>query len=300
MNLYQQRKRNIRRTWLLMIIFLIIISGIGLFLSYYYNSYEILILAIGISLIMNFTSYFFSDKVVLKIARAKRINLKNNKELYRIVENLCITSGLPMPKVYLLPEESLNAFATGRDTKHSSIAITEGLLKKLNYNELEAVIAHELSHINNKDTLLQACVVVLVGMVVIISDIFLRSHIFGFGRKRNDNGDNQAGAIIMIIGIVLIILSPLIAKLIQLAISRKREYLADSSAVLLTRYKEGLISALEKISSDNTSIKFSSNATAHLYIVNPFKGKKKPRFSKFFNTHPPIEERIKALKEIDI
>jgi heat shock protein HtpX len=283
-----------------MIIFLIILTGIGWFLSYYYNSYQILILAVVISIMMNFTSYFFSDKIVLKISRAKKINLENNKELYRIVENLCITSGLPMPKIFVLPEESMNAFATGRDTKHSSIAITEGLLKKLNLSELEAVIAHELSHINNRDTLLQASVVVLVGIVVLVSDIFIRSHIFGFGRKRDDNGNNQIGIIITIIGIVLIILSPLIAKLIQLAISRKREYLADNSAVLLTRYKDGLIGALEKISDDNISIKFSSNAISHLYIVNPFKAKKKPRFSKFFNTHPPIEERIKVLKEMDI
>lgn len=302
MNLYTQKDKNIRRTWILMTIFLIVIIAIGWYLSYYFQSQEILIIALIFSIGLNFFGYWFSDKIVLKMTRGKRLKFEDNPEIFRIVENLCITAGLPMPKVYILPELSLNAFATGRNHKNSSIALTEGLIKKLDKNELEGVIAHELSHIGNYDTLLQTIVVILVGLIVIVSDMFFRTRLLGFGGKGSNrdrnNGDSQLGAIIMITGVILLILSPLIAKLIQLAISRKREYLADSSSVLLTRYSEGLASALEKISNDKTSVRFASNATAHLFIANPFRAEKKPRFSKFFQTHPPIEERIRILRSM--
>lgn len=296
MNLYSQKDSNIRKTWILMTIFFIVVIALGWFLSYEYQSPQILWIALFISLIMNFASYWFSDKIVLKISKAKELDKESNLEVYRIVENLSITAGLPMPKIYLLPEKGMNAFATGRDPKHGVIALTSGLIEKLDKTELEGVIAHELSHIANRDTLLQTVVVVLVGLIVIVSDIFLRSRLLGFRSSGDDNREGgQLGAIIAIVGLIFIIISPLIAKLIQLAISRKREFLADSSASLLTRYPEGLAKALEKISNDKNPMKFTSNAISHLYISNP-KKEKKSRFAKFFMTHPPTEERIKALR----
>lgn len=216
-------------------------------------------------------------------------SLGADEELFHIVENLSITAGLPMPKIYIIEDLAPNAFATGRDKNHSAIAVTTGLRKMLDKNELEGVIAHELAHIGNRDTLLQTIVVVLVGLVTIVSDIFLRSQILG-GRDR----DSRAGGIIMIVGIVFMILSPIIATIIQLAISRKREFLADASAGLMTRYPEGLASALRKISSYGNPMKKAHVATAHLFISNPF-GNSKKGISRLFMTHPPVEERIEAL-----
>ena len=243
---------------------------------------------------MSFSSYWYSDKIVLALTRANPIEKEDKPELYRVVENLCITAGLPLPKIYILPEDQSNAFATGRDKNHAVIAVTRGLLEKLDRTELEGVISHELSHIGNKDMLLMTVVVVLVGFVSIITDLFLRSMRFG-GFKRRDNRGGVA--IFALIGLVLVILSPIVAKLIQLAISRKREFLADASGALLTRYPEGLARALEKIAVDKSPLKVASTATAHLYISNPFKEKK---FSSLFMTHPPIEERIKALRDLRI
>lgn len=290
-----------RRTWLLMSLFLIFIVLIGWFLSYYFESPGILYFAVIFSLGMNFISYWNSDKIVLSMTRAKPIEHNENPELYHIVENLCITAGLPVPKIYILPEAGLNAFATGRDAKHAVIAVTAGLLEKLDKTELEGVIGHELSHIGNRDILLQTIVVVLVGLLAIISDVFLRSRFGMFGGKSRDNDNDQAGAILMVVGLIFIILSPIIAKVIQLAISRKREYLADASGALLTRYPEGLAKALEKISQDSTPLTRVSKATAHLYIANPLKGKQlKNKMMQMFSTHPPIEERIKILREMSV
>lgn len=301
-NLYTFKSKNIRKTWLLMGFFLVLISALGWFLSYYFGSPSIFYYAIAFSVIMNLISYFYSDKIVLGMTNAKKVEFKDNPQLYRIVENLCITAGLPMPKIYILPEKAPNAFATGRNPKNAVIAVTEGLLEKLDDSELEGVIGHELSHIGNRDILLQTVVVVLVGMVTILADIFTRATFWGGIRGRdNDEGGGLLGGILMIIGIVFIILSPLIAQLLQLAISRKREFLADSSSALLTRYPEGLARALEKISVDPTPMKKVSNATAHLYIANPFKGKQSQSWLvKIFMTHPPVEDRIKALREMSV
>lgn len=279
-----------------------VIIALGWALSYYYQSPNILYVAVIFSLGMNFISYWTSDKIVLGLSHAQPLEHDQNQEFYHIVENLCITAGLPMPKIYILPEMASNAFATGRNAKHAALAVTQGLLDKLNKSELEGVIAHELSHIGNRDILLQTVIVVLVGLVSIVSDMFLRARFLGMGGSRDDDRNSgQLGAIIMIVGLVFIILSPLIAQLMQLAISRKREYLADASGALLTRFPEGLANALEKISTDQTPMRYTSNATAHLYISNPFKGKKKDSWLvKMFSTHPPIEERVKILRTMNL
>jgi len=298
MTLYTQIGSNIRRTWILFSLFFIIVIGLGWFLSYYFNDQIILFWAVGISVFMSFISYWYSDKIVLSISGAKLINHDQAPELYNIVENLCITAGLLVPKIYIINDPSPNAFATGRNQKNAVVAVTTGLLNTLNKTELEGVIAHELSHIGNRDILLQTIVVVLVGAISLISNLFIRGRMFGIGGRRssNDGEGGQVGAILMLVGLVFIILSPIISTLIQLAISRKREYLADASGVLLTRYPEGLADALEKISKNPTPLKRANSATAHLYIDNPFKGKK---LINLFSTHPPIQERIKRLREMD-
>jgi heat shock protein HtpX len=298
-SLYTQQDRNIAKTWVLMIIFIVVIVSIGYFFSYYYQSPIILYFAFGLSLLMNIGSYWFSDKIVLGISRARPIEKSAAPDLYNIVENLCITAGLPMPKIYLINDPAPNAFATGRNKEHAAVAVTSGLLQMMNKTELEGVIAHEISHIGNRDILLSTVVVVLVGLVTLLSDFFLRISFFGGGRRNDGDG---GGAILAIIGIVLAILTPIIATLIQLAISRRRESLADTDGALLTRYPEGLASALEKIGSYKVPLKHANNATAHLFISNPF-GPDNRRISgiaRLFMTHPPIEERIRALRESEI
>ncbi|MFA6797614.1 MAG: M48 family metallopeptidase [Candidatus Paceibacterota bacterium] len=289
---YTQQNSNIRKTWFLMIMFLVVIISLGYFISYYYNNPGILYFAVIFSILMNVFSYWYSDKIVLSISGAIPAEHDTYTDLYHIVENLSITAGLPMPKVYIIPDASPNAFATGRDKKHAVVAVTEGLLKILNKTELEGVIAHELSHIGNRDILLSTVIVVLVGFVSILANMFMRG---GMGRGRS--GDNKKGDIFAIIGIIFVILSPLFAKLIQLAVSRKREFLADASGALLTRYPEGLASALQKISGANIPMQKQNNAIAHLYISNPVKkqfgGVK--IISSLFDTHPPVEERVKVL-----
>lgn len=238
-------------------------------------------------------SYYYSDKLVLATSKAQKIEKKDNPTLFRIVENLCIGAGIPMPDVYIIDDESANAFATGRDPKHAVICVTTGLLHKLTKIELEGVIAHELSHIKNYDIRLMAIVAILVGFIAILADFFMRS--LWFRGRDND----KAQGIFLLIGIVLAILSPIVATLIQLAVSRKREFLADASGVLLTRYPEGLASALEKIALDKVPMKTASNATAHLFIENPFNRKEGSHwFASLFNTHPPAEERIKILRSM--
>ena len=298
MTLYTHQDENIRRTWFLMGIFFILIIGLGWAFSYILDSSLILIIAVIVSITMSFTSYWYSDKIILKMSQAHLIEKKDNPELYRLVENLCITAGLPLPRIYVIHDPAPNAFATGRDAEHAVVAVTSGLLERLEKSELEGVIAHELSHIGNKDMLLQTIVVVLVGLVALLSDWFLRWTWFG-GFRRNREGDGRIQAIMFIVGIILAILAPIVASLIQLAISRKREYLADASGALLTRYPEGLASALEKISNHPQSLRVANKATAHLYIASPFKGKKSKGFlSKLFQTHPPVEERVKRLREM--
>lgn len=303
MTLYNQKDLNIRKTWMLFAFFLIVVIAIGWAFSQIYDSSSILYFAVIFSVLMNVIAYWHSDKIVLKMAKATPIEKKNAPELYNIVENLCITAGLPMPKIYLIREAQPNAFATGRNPKHAVVAVTEGLLKKLDRSELEGVIAHELSHIGNRDMLLSTAVVILVGFISILSDIFLRSMFWG--GRRNREGGGQAQAILMLIGIGLAILAPIAAMLIRLAISRKREFLADADGALLTRYPEGLASALEKIANDPTPLPIAKNTTAHLWVDDPFThgindGKKVHWLHRMFMTHPPVEERIKALKGLKI
>lgn len=298
MSLYQHKDSNIRKTWALFTIFLLVIIAIGWLFGRIYASPGILIFAVIFSILTSFISYWYSDKIVVKISRAKPVSKENAKELYNVVENLVITAGLPMPKIYLIDDPAPNAFATGRNPEHAVVAVTTGLLERLDRSELEGVIAHELSHIGNYDMLLSTVVVVLVGFIALVSDWFLRSLFWGgFGRDDRDN--KSANIIFMLTGIALAILSPIIAMLIQLAISRKREFLADASGALLTRYPEGLASALEKISAYSRPMRTLNNATAHLWISDPH-GKKISAISKLFMTHPPIEERIKRLKGLVI
>ena len=299
MTLYHVAEKNVRKTWFLMTFFLVFIIGLGWLFSYILESPVILIGAAIFSILMSFTSYWYSDKIVLSIAGAKLIKKSDNPTLYRIVENLCITTGLPFPKIYIMKESQPNAFATGRNAKHAVVAVTQGLLDKLEKTELEGVIAHELSHIKNKDMLLQTMVVVLVGIIAMASHIFLRISFYGGGRKRDSKGN--AGAIIFVLGIVAAVLAPIAANLIKLAVSRKREFLADASGALITRYPEGLARALEKIAKDPSPMKKANNATAHLYIANPFRGKQaKSWFTRLYSTHPPVEERLKALRGMKI
>ncbi len=289
---YTEQSKNVRNTWFLMTIFLVVIIALGSFISYYYNSPAILYGAVIFSLLMNIMSYWYSDKIVLTLAGAKEADHDTYTDLYHTVENLSITAGLPMPRVYIIIDASPNAFATGRDKEHAVVAVTTGLLQILNKTELEGVIAHELSHIGNRDILLQTVIVVLVGFVSLLANIFMRG-----GLKRGDRDSDKGGGVLMIVGIILVILSPLFAKLIQLAISRKREFLADASGILLTRYPEGLAGALQKISGANIPLRNPNQATAHLYIASPFgsaSGMTK-KFSNLFSTHPPVEERIKAI-----
>lgn len=293
--IYSEITSNKRKTALLITFFLALIIGLGFVFSQAYDSPGLLPLAVIISVSMSLISYFYSDKIVLSMSKAKEIKRIEDPELYRTVENLSIAAGLPTPKIYLIDDSAPNAFATGRNPKNAVVAITTGLRDKLTKPELEGVMAHELSHIGNYDIRLSTIIVVLVGVVALLSDWMLRAHIFGGKRDRENN------QIIMIVGIVLAILSPIAATLIQLAVSRKREYLADASAALLTRYPEGLAGALRKISADHEPLEVANKATAHLYIVSPLKDHKKDgvgKFASLFQTHPPIEERIARLEKM--
>lgn len=294
--LYTHQSENVRKTWFLMVFFLVLVVAIGWALSYWFSSPIILYIAVGISLVMNFFAYWKSDTIALSRTGAKAADEGQYRELHRIVENLSITAGLPKPRVYIIEDDVPNAFATGRDPEHSAIAVTTGLLGRLERNELEGVLAHELAHIGNRDILVMSVSVVLAGFIALAADIFLRSMMFGGGDSRD------RGAVVLVIGIALAIFSTIFAKMLQMAVSRKREFLADSSGALLTRYPEGLASALQKISSYDHPMKKANHATAHLFISNPFGSKaekgKASWFHKLWMTHPPMEERIAALRGI--
>ncbi len=295
--LYTHQGANIRKTWFLMAFFFAIVIAIGYAVSYVMGNPAILYVAVIFALVMNVGSYWFSDKLVIKMTGARPVTRESHPMLWNVVENLSITAGLPMPKVYVVDDAAPNAFATGRDPEHSAVAATTGILQILNQTELEGVMAHELSHIGNRDMLVSTVAVVLAGFVAILADLFMRSMMFGGGDR-----DNRAGAIFLILGIVGIILAPIAAQLIQMAISRRREYLADASGALLTRYPEGLASALEKIHSYNRPMRRANTATAHLFIADPFGGDKRTMAQKIgnlFQTHPPAEERIKRLRNMD-
>lgn len=289
--LYNQQSKNVAKTWLLMSVFLAVVIGFGWFFSLYYGNPNILYFFILFSIGMNIFSYWFSDKIVLKLSGAQPATREANFDLYTIVENLSITAGLPMPRLYIINDPAPNAFATGRNKDHAVVAVTTGLMSILNKTELEGVIGHELSHIGNRDMLLSTVVVVLVGFVTILADVFTRSVFFG-GHRDNDN---KGGNILFLVGIVFSILAPIFAMLIQLAISRKREFLADASGALLTRYPEGLASALQKIGQYSRPMNRQAKAIAHLYISDPKGSAFGKRVKGLFATHPPVEERVKAL-----
>lgn len=306
MTLYTERSKNIRKTWLLMTLFFCIVIGIGFVFARIYGNPGILYIAVLFSIFMNVLSYWFSDKIVLGMHHAEPVEMKSNPELYRVLENLSIAAGLPMPRLYLIQDPAPNAFATGRDPKHAVVCVTSGLLERLDRTELEGVLAHELSHVGNRDMLVSTVAVVLVGFISILADMFMRSMWFG-GLRRRDNSDSRGGGVLLLIGIVLSILAPLVATLIQLGISRRRELLADTSGALLTRYPEGLASALEKIARNRVPLQTASNATAHLFLENPFGGDRDgdgkddtPLMVRLFMTHPPITERVKALRGLKI
>lgn len=293
--LYTQQSKNVSKTWFLMSSFLIIVIGFGFVFAQLYGNPNILYFFVAFSVLMNIIGYWYSDKIALSIAGARLATREEYFDFYTVVENLSITAGLPMPRIYVIPDPAPNAFATGRDKEHAVVAATTGLLSIMNKTELEGVIAHELSHIGNRDMLLSTVAVVLVGFVSIVSDMLLRMSFFG-GRRSDEK---EGSGLFMIIGIILAILAPILATLIQLAISRKREYLADASGALLTRYPEGLASALTKIGSYERPMIRQSTAIAHLYIANPFgSGIFGKKIGNLFSTHPPIEERVKILRSM--
>lgn len=297
-NLYQNKESNIRKTWMLMSGFFVLIIAIGWIFSQYYGNPAILYGFALFSVIMNIVSYWYSDSIVVGLMRAKPAGEKEFAELHRIVENLAITAGLPKPKIYYVDDPAPNAFATGRDPNHAIVAVTRGLLERLDRSELEGVLAHELSHVGNRDMLVSTVAVVLAGVIAMLSDLFLRSLMWG-GRRRDDRGNGSA--VIYALALIGAILAPIAAMLMQLAISRKREFLADASGALLTRYPEGLAKALEKISSDPSIMRNPSPAAAHLWLSDPYKGNKQASWiAKMFMTHPPVEERVRALRGITI
>lgn len=293
--LYTQQSNNIWRTWFLMTMFFVLIIAIGYAVAWYLGNSIIIYIAVAFALIMNIASYWYSDKIVLRMTGARQIQKEDHPELFNIVENLSITTGLPMPKVYIVDDPSPNAFATGRNPDHAVVAATTGLLQLLDRSELEGVMAHEMAHVGNRDMLVMTVAVVLAGFIAILSDFFMHSLIFG--------GDRDRHPAFLILAVVGIILAPIAAQLIQMAVSRKREYLADATAALTTRYPEGLASALEKISRSARPMRKASHATAHLFISDPFKGEAKSfsqRIGSLFQTHPPAEDRIAKLRGMEV
>lgn len=299
--LYTHQSSNIAKTWVLFAGFLVFIIAIGFVFSQAYGDPSILYFAVAFSLIMNLISYWHSDKVALALTGAKPADEKEYQALHRLVENLAITAGLPKPKVYIINDSAPNAFATGRNKEHAVVAVTAGLLSLLDRTELEGVIAHELSHIGNRDILISTVAVVLAGSIAILSDFFLRFSFWDGTAQRalpggGRDGRSQAGAVLALVGLIMAILAPVAALLIRLAISRKREFLADASGALLTRYPEGLASALEKLHAYSKPMLRASGATAHLFIADPFGRNTKKFLINLFQTHPPVADRIKVLR----
>lgn len=298
--MYQQVDSNKRRTIGLMLGFVAFLALFGWVLSRATGNPGFVIGLSGFATIYALISYYASAAITLAIAGAKPVEKSDAPELYRVVENLTIAAGLPMPKIYIIDDPSPNAFATGRDPQHAVVAVTTGLLDMMTKTELEGVIGHELSHVGNYDIRLMAVVVVLVGIITIMSNFFLRFTFWGGGRRRDNNsGNDQLGIILFVIGIIMAILAPIAATIIQLAISRNREYLADASGALLTRYPEGLASALRKIEQANRPLEHANTATAHLYIANPIK-EAGGKLARLFDTHPPIEDRIQRLMTMEV
>ncbi|MGH2752911.1 MAG: M48 family metalloprotease [Actinomycetota bacterium] len=303
--MYERIASNKRKTWLLIAGFVVVVGLAGwAFGEYLGAGFWGLGIAIGIAILMTWGSYFNSDKIALRMSRAKPADDPRYQQLNNIVEGLSIAAGIPKPRVYVVEDSAPNAFATGRNPEHAAIAVTTGLLEKMDRDELEGVIAHELSHVKNRDTLIMTIAVTLVGVIVLLADIFIRAMWWGGGSRNRDSGG--AGSILAIFGIVLLILGPLIGKIMQFAISRRREYLADADGVFLTRYPDGLINALEKLKQDQTVVRSGSRATAHLWIEAPIprqaaearQGKGRGAWlNRMFDTHPPLDDRIAVLRQ---
>jgi heat shock protein HtpX len=295
---YEAIAGNKRRSWLLIFVFVLIIVGIAFVVGLYIDFGEYLMIpAFVFAALTSWASYYYSDRIVLSMSQARPVTHEQEPHLWNVVEGLSIAAGLPMPKLYIIEDTAPNAFATGRDPQHAALAVTRGLLEKLNRVELEGVVAHEMSHIQNYDIRFMTLVAVLVGTIVLLADWVLRSLWWGGGRRssRRSSGGGGASAILLVIGLAFLILSPIIAQLMQFALSRRREYLADASGAMLTRYPEGLASALEKIAADTEPLEVANKATAHLYIYNPLR-EHGGRLNNLFSTHPPIEDRVARLR----
>jgi heat shock protein HtpX len=300
MNIYSAISANIWKSYLILVLFILFAGTVAFIFGKatgYGPTWGVAIFVVAI--IYSFISYFFSAQMVLATSGAKEIRKQDHPELHNLVENLAIAEGMPLPKIYIIHDASPNAFATGRDPKHAAVAVTTGILEKLNKAELEGVLAHEISHVKNYDTRLLAITAVLVGFISLLADMFMRHLFWGSMNRDNDNRNNTLQLIFLVVAVVLAIIAPIVASLIQLAVSRKREFLADASGALITRYPEGLASALEKISSDPRPLKTATSSTAHLFIINPLKDKGFSGWlTHIFSTHPPIEERIKILRSM--
>lgn len=295
-SLYTQQGKNVFRTWVLMGVFLSLVILIGFLAAQYYGNSTILYVATGFAFVTNIWAYWFSDSIAIRSVGAVPADSVEFKQLHQVVENLAITAGLPKPRVYIIEDAAPNAFASGRDKEHAVIAVTTGLLAMMTRPELEGVIAHELSHVGNRDILVMTVAVVLVGFISVLANIFIRMSMWG-----GDNRDRDVGPLVAIAAVLAVILAPIAAQLIQLAISRKREFLADASGALLTRYPEGLESALRKIGSYDAPMERASTTTAHLFIANPFGAHPAGKFvANLFSTHPPIDERIEALQGLKV
>lgn len=301
-NFYTQVDANKRKSWLVMIGFVAFISAAVYFMLYAFGyGPELAVYALVGSIFGSFFSYYFSDQIILSISGARPAKREEFFDFYTVTENLAMSQQLPMPKLYVIDDTAMNAFATGRDPQHAVVCATTGLLSRLNRTEIEGVVAHELAHVKNYDIRLMSIVTVLVGLIALLADLMIRMSYFGGGRKRNDDrGNGQLQMIFMMVGFAMALLSPIIAQLIQLAISRRREFLADATGAAMTKYPEGLARALEKISQDREPLEAANKATAHLYIANPLKNLHGGVgwFAGLFNTHPPVEERLKALRSL--
>ncbi|MGH2738530.1 MAG: M48 family metallopeptidase [Actinomycetota bacterium] len=299
--MYEQISRNKWRSFLLILVVLVLAGGIGYMFGYLFQAGPVgLVLALGIAAVGSWSSYMYGDRLVLRVSRAQPAAREQYPKLHNIVEGLCIAAGMPVPAIYMIPEEAPNAFATGRNPEHASIAVTDGLLKTLNRVELEGVVAHELSHVKNRDILVGTLTATLVGVVVLLTGWMRWGLFWGGGRGRGRGGDGGGNPIILIVALVAMILAPLAAQLIRFGVSRRREYLADADGALLTRYPPGLAAALRKIGSATNTMRVANNATAHLWFSQPSRavGEGHSRIERLFSTHPPIEERIKALEEM--
>ncbi len=294
--MYEQITGNKRKSVFLCVIFIIFIAFLGWILGQITGfGSGLIVLAVIIAIVWTFGSYYYSDRIVLAISKARPLQKYEYPHLFHAVEGLTIAAGIPKPRVYIIEDSAPNAFATGRNPEHAVVCVTTGLLQKMNRLELEGVIAHELSHVKNYDILFGSLVVVMVGIVALLSDFILRSFLWGGGRRRRSDSGGQAALIILVIGLALAILAPIIAQLVRLAISRKREFLADASGAMLTRYPQGLADALRKLDADREPLEAANKATAHMYIVNPLK-EHRGKINRLFSTHPPVADRIKALE----